>query len=189
AAPASAAPAPAAPAPAAPASAPTSPAAAPQAPAGPLLGIKLGTPLAAQRCAAGAADTPPPAGKRCYVEETYRGEKRLRLNLPEGELPGWANAARVVLDAAGKVETLRVHTTGIRVQRPVMLTLIRHYGKPTRTSAVKVTDSKGMTLESLLAIWETPDAMIEYQSMTGETDDGLVTIRTPRAAGAQSTGR
>ncbi|MGD9942549.1 MAG: hypothetical protein AB7S98_04860, partial [Burkholderiaceae bacterium] len=97
AAPASAAPAPAAPAPAAPASAPTSPAAAPQAPAGPLLGIKLGTPLAAQRCAAGAADTPPPAGKRCYVEETYRGEKRLRLNLPEGELPGWANAARVVL--------------------------------------------------------------------------------------------
>ncbi|MGD9944336.1 MAG: hypothetical protein AB7S98_13970, partial [Burkholderiaceae bacterium] len=59
----------------------------------------------------------------------------------------------------------------------------------TRTSAVKVTDSKGMTLESLLAIWETPDAMIEYQSMTGETDDGLVTIRTPRAAGAQSTGR
>jgi hypothetical protein len=153
-----------------------------------VFGIALGQPLAVPEC--------PKYGSGLFLDYGYSAdtcyqrtaEKAVCAPLLEGyagihfkilSLPTWSSQSEITARiVSGRVEGIRIYTTGISGQDEAIEELTQKYGKPSSTLNTDVQNRMGAKFVSLNASWTVGDLEIVLIGTAGRLDEGQVEIAT-----------
>lgn len=152
-----------------------------------IFGLALGQPLALPECpkiGAGAHIQYGYSKESCYQRTTNIAacsaliDGYARIEFPVLSLPYWAKSvtARVV---EGRIEGIRIYTSGIKGQKPALDALSEKFGKPSSSLNTEVQNRMGAKYQSLNSLWTVSDVSVVLIGTTGHLDDGEVEIATP----------
>jgi hypothetical protein len=140
-------------------------------------GFVIGQPLP-QDCA--ASDQAP-----CVLHDAAAigGKTRLKFQAETPGLNGQHLPEAIVVD--GKLEGVRIFTTGIDSQRAWLKTLSDKYGKPLELADVQTRNRMGATFSVIRAGWVFSDLVVTFDGASKQIDLGVVTIETQKGMAAE----
>lgn len=166
-----------------------------------IAGLTLGDPPPFPECA--TEKMKPSGGRKDLLRYSYHpleqvcweraGFLNTRLGQPPGpepeevkayvstELPkGLSRYVEIVL-VDGRVEEIRISTTGSASQRDVLAALTEKYGKPTYAALTPVQNLMGAQFESQDARWEFDDMQVAFIGLV-KIDKGTIRVRSAARA-------
>jgi len=122
----------------------------------------------------------------CWATLSMRPDPRLNVRnnraLPiaplDNKRPTGTQAVTAIV-VNGRIEGLRVETDGFRHANELLEQLQKKLGRPTWQETGEVLSGVGAKFASPKAVWELPDAYVQFNGIIGTVDAGLIVVYTP----------
>lgn len=115
------------------------------------------------------------------------GKTRLKFQTDTPGMNGQHLPEAIVAD--GKLEGIRIFTTGIDSQRAWLKTLNDKYGKPLELADVPTQNRMGATFSVIRAGWVFSDLVVTFDGALKQIDLGVVTIETRKGMAAEEASK
>lgn len=154
------------------------------------MGITLGGPLVREcpqeRSYGGYIYSVSSRDSACWATFSMRPDPRLNVRnnraLPiaplDNKRPTGTQAVTAIV-VNGRVEGLNVQTDGFRHANELLEQLQKKLGRPTWQETGEVVSGVGAKFASPKAVWELPDAYVQFNGIVGTVDAGLIVVYTP----------
>jgi len=122
----------------------------------------------------------------CWATFTMRPDPRLNTRnnnaLPiapvDNKRPTGTRAVTAIV-VNGRIEGLKIETDGFQHGQQLFGQLQQKLGKPTWQEMGQVISGVGAKFSSPRAVWELPNAYVEFNGILGTVDSGLIVVFTP----------
>nr|WP_313268988.1 hypothetical protein [Stenotrophomonas geniculata] len=154
------------------------------------MGIALGRPLVREcpqeRAYGGNLYNISSRTEACWATFSMRPDPRLNTrnnrSLPiapmDNKRPTGTHAVTAIV-VDGRIEGLNVETDGFRHANELLEQLQQKLGKPTLQETTEVISGVGAKFTSPKAVWDLPDAYVQFNGIVGTVDAGLIVVFTP----------
>ncbi|MDJ1520550.1 hypothetical protein MF545_00445 [Stenotrophomonas maltophilia] len=121
----------------------------------------------------------------CWATFSMRPDPRLNVrnnrSLPiapmDSKRPTGTHAVTAIV-VDGRIEGLNVETDGFRHANELLEQLQQKLGKPTFQESAEVISGVGAKFSSPRAVWDLPDAYVQFNGIVGTVDAGLIVVFT-----------